>query len=736
MRNLTFLISVLFLGISTVFADNVLVSNLADLRGQTADGTTVYEITGEIILTHQHGQRNQKYFQDASAAILVDDNSGIITSSYNLYDGVTGLTGTLTTYRELLQFVPTADPGAATSTGNEFIPQLVTLADIAPVHQGMLVRINNVDFTGAETTFSSSTNYAINDGTSDAVIFRTPSSSAALDYFGTPVPTEATDMFALIGQFDNDMQIFSRSLADFYPDGLPSYTVTFNVIDEDDAPITDAVLTFDSDALAAGTYTIEEVNAGSYSYSVEKAGYFTRTGQVAVTDDITVTVVLVAEDANAISTFPWNEDFEGEAFPPSDWSHYALGQGTWATTATANTGDKAAWHNFTTGQANSWLVTPQIQIGEDDNILMKFFQRNGFMNDYGFSAVLISEGSGNPTHEEFEVVYEASTSIASYAERIVSLGDYAGKTIYIAFQYEGTGAHQWFIDDVVIEDAPEAIIINDLSEFHDATIGGDLIYLINGEVVITHMHGQRNQKYIQDATGALLIDDQPGVITTVYNQYDGITGLKGKLSSYNGLLQLNPTEDPGAATSTGNVIEPLLLTMDQVTPLHQSMLLAIKDVSFNTDLTTLEPSTNYDVTDGTATLIMRPPSQSAVLDYFGTPVPATPVNMIVLGAIFGESIQFFPRSLADIDVQLSTQNLVIENNAVVYPNPFSGHLTVQGLENCRSIEILNGLGQTIETIDNPSLNINLNTSEYQQGIYFIRFIQNNGNQFVNKLIKK
>jgi len=593
-----------------------------------------------------------------------------------------------------------------------------------------------VDFTGDETTFSSSTNYAINDGTSDAVIFRTPSGSAALDYFDSPVPTEPTDMFALIGQFDEDMQIFARSLADFYPDGLPSYTVTFNVIDEDDAPIADADLTFDGDALAAGTYVIDEVNAGNYSYSVEKAGYYTRSGQVAVTDDITVTIVLVAEDPNAISAFPWNEDFEGEAFPPADWNHYALGEGTWASTGTANTGSKAAWHTFTTGEANSWLITPQILIGEDDNILMKFFQRNGFMDDYGFSAVLISEGSGNPTHEEFEVVYEASSPIASYSERIVSLGDYAGKTIYIAFQYQGTGAHQWFIDDVVIEEAPEAIIINDLSEFHDASVGGDLVYLIDGEVVLTHMHSQRNQKYIQDDTGALLIDDPDGIITTTYNQYDGVTGIKGTLSSYFGLLQLTPTEDPGNATSSGNTVEPLLLTMDQITPMHQSMLLAVKDVLFETDLATLEPSTNYNVTDRTANLIMRPPSQSAVLDYFGTPVPANAVNMIVLGSIYQDAIQFFPRSLADIDVQLSTQNITLENNAVVYPNPFSDNLTIQGIENCRSIEIINSLGQTIKTIENPSLNINLNTSDFQQGIYFIRFIQNNGNQVVNKLIKK
>ncbi len=715
--------------------DVVEIADLAELRQQTADGTTVYQVTGEIILTHQHGQRNQKYFQDATAAILVDDDDAIITTGYNLYDGITGLTGTLTTFNELLQFVPTVDPGAATSSDNVVEPLLITLDQITPDHQSMLIRVNAVEFTGEETTFTASTSYPIEDATGTST-FRTPSSSAALDYFNTPVPQEPTDMLALVSQYQETIQIFARSLSDFYPDGLPSYTVTFNVIDEQGDAITDAVVTFDDVVYPAGEYEFLEVPAGSYAYSVSMDGFFTRTGQVAVTgDDITVNVVLVAEDPNAITTFPWNEDFEGEDFPPATWSHYASEAGGWESTTTAHTGEKAARHNFTTEEANSWLVSPQIQLPTDEELLLTFFHRNSFMDDYGYSAVMISTGSGNPEHDEFQLIFEADDSEADYTERVLGLADYAGQVVYIAFVYQGTNAHQWFIDDIVLDVAPEAIEVDDIASLKNQEVG-DLTYVISGEVIITHMHGQRNQKYIQDGTAAIVIDDNDGIITTEYNLYDGITGLTGTLSEYNNLLQFVPTEDPGAATSTGNTIEPLAVNLNELAPEHQSMLIFVTDVEFDTEDANFQPSTSYTIFDPSGTSILRTPSQSAELDYFETPIPTEPVNMIAIVSQFGDAMQIFPRSLDDIDVELSADDLNDFSQVSIYPNPFSNYIHIEGAENYRQIAIFNSLGQMVERFDNPSQSFTIDTSEFTQGLYFVSYTDNKGQQQVTKLIKQ
>ena len=745
MKKITFLSLLFFVGISIMaiqgFAGNnkvtkdvVEVANLGELRAQEM-GETVYLVTGEVVITHMHGQRNQKYIQDETGAIVIDDPDGIITTEYNLYDGITGVSGTLSAYQNLLQFTPAEDPGEATSADNIIEPLVITLTNIQPEHQAMLIRVNEVEFVAEETTFNPSTNYDIQDPSGTGVL-RTPSQSAALDYFGTDIPEGANDMVALVSQFGEDMQIFPRSLEDIYLGGVPAFDVTFSVIDEEDNIISDAIITFDGTTFEAGEYFFADIFAGIYNYTVEKTGYFTRNGQVTVSgEDITVTVVLVAESPDLVDVFPWEEGFEGEAFPPETWNHYTFGAGGWASTTTANSGDKAANHTFTTGEADSWLVTPQIQLPEDVSMLLKFFQRNNFMDDYGYSAVMISTGSGNPEHGEFFEVYEASAIINNYSERIISLGDYAGQVIYLAFAYQGDNAHQWFIDDIVVEQAPEAIIVNNLAELRDQDVG-DLTYIINGEVVITHMHGQRNQKYIQDATGAIVIDDPDGIIVTDYNLYDGITGLEGQLSAYNNLLQFVPVEDPGAAASTGNVIEPMLVTLNDLAPDHQSMLVIVADVEFDTDATEFAPSTSYNIFDPSGQSILRTPSQSAELDYFGTTIPSQAVNMVALVSQFGDDMQIFPRSLADIDVELSTADILDFDHVKVYPNPFNNYIRVEGVESYSQIVIFNNLGQIIKRIENPSQVNMINTSELQQGIYFLRFESNNGDQKVRKVVKQ
>ena len=67
------------------------VATIAALRASTV-GTTVYKLTGEAFLTFQQTYRNQKFIQDATGGILVDDNTAKITTTYNLGDGITGIT--------------------------------------------------------------------------------------------------------------------------------------------------------------------------------------------------------------------------------------------------------------------------------------------------------------------------------------------------------------------------------------------------------------------------------------------------------------------------------------------------------------------------------------------------------------------------------------------------------------------------------------------------------------------
>ncbi|HPS40012.1 MAG TPA: chitobiase/beta-hexosaminidase C-terminal domain-containing protein [Candidatus Cloacimonadota bacterium] len=189
------------------------VANIAALRA-SATGTTVYRLTGEAVLTFQQASRHQKYVQDATAAIVVDDVPGIITTIYNLYDGITGITGTLGLYNGLLQFTPVADPGAATSSNNVVIPELRTLATITTDDQAKLLKVMNVTLDTSLGTFGTTAQNINATDASGTLVMRT---FPAADYAGSPIPSVPTDIICLGGQFNTTMQFSPRFLSDMTP---------------------------------------------------------------------------------------------------------------------------------------------------------------------------------------------------------------------------------------------------------------------------------------------------------------------------------------------------------------------------------------------------------------------------------------------------------------------------------------------------------------------------------------
>ena len=162
-------------------------TNVSGISGlKTADVNGFYKLTSEAILTYQAPATyaKPKFVQDANAGIMIYDSNAKITTTYNQYDGITGLIGTLSLYNGMLEFVPVSDPGAATSTGNTVIPQVVTLATLAN-YPSQLVKINNVSITGSGN-FAATTVYTINDGTAGKL--RTAYVLADLPYIGTAIP--------------------------------------------------------------------------------------------------------------------------------------------------------------------------------------------------------------------------------------------------------------------------------------------------------------------------------------------------------------------------------------------------------------------------------------------------------------------------------------------------------------------------------------------------------------------
>ena len=79
----------------------VVVNSIAELRAKPTGDTYAFKLATEAIITYQNDNRHTKYIQDSTAAIVIDDYNGIITTTYQLYDGITGVTGYLTKNNEL-----------------------------------------------------------------------------------------------------------------------------------------------------------------------------------------------------------------------------------------------------------------------------------------------------------------------------------------------------------------------------------------------------------------------------------------------------------------------------------------------------------------------------------------------------------------------------------------------------------------------------------------------------------
>ncbi len=203
------------------------VSTILALRAGLTDGT-IYRLTGEALLTYQESYHNRKYVQDATAGIMIEDTEGKITTSYNLNDGITGLTGTLSeNYDGMLYFIPTEDPGLATSTGNTVTPIVVTIPELTAsveTYETRLVTVQSVSFVESGS-FNTGTDYTVNDGTNN-LTFRTNFYNA--DYISTAIPSAVQHITGIVKQDTGTPEITARALTDFEEDSSAPLNAEFS----------------------------------------------------------------------------------------------------------------------------------------------------------------------------------------------------------------------------------------------------------------------------------------------------------------------------------------------------------------------------------------------------------------------------------------------------------------------------------------------------------------------------
>jgi hypothetical protein len=253
-------------------------------------------------------------------------------------------------------------------------------------------------------------------------------------------------------------------------------------------------------------------------------------------------------------------------------------------------------------------------------------------------------------------------------------------------------------------------------------------YRVTGEVIGTYAQNYRHQKWCQDATAGIKIDDNSEVITTVYNEGDGLVNLRGKLTSFHGLLQLVPTADPGK-NSSGNTVTPVAVSLSVLAANvgdYESELVLITaatiadwDDGGSGDADgTFQTGKEYPLTDASTTGVLRTNFYDA--DYIGATLPAGSRDYTCIVASFDGNVNVTPRDGSDI---LGIQKLDAIKGFALYPNPVvNGTLHITTSSNLlKDIEIFNILGKQVLT--NSTTKTSINVSSLQRGVYIIKVIE-------------
>lgn len=272
------------------------VANLAALRAGTEG--EYYRVTGQVVTTYTQTYRKQKWVQDASAGVKIDDNSAVITTEFAIGDAMINLKGKLNIFNGLIQLIPTADMAVA-SSNNPITPVAVSLSDLAANlgdYESELILISAATIADwddggsgdADGTFQTGKNYPLTDA-SDTGNLRTNFYGA--DYIGTALPTISRDYVCIVGNYNGDAQVTPRDASDILGVNKMNTIDSFSLYPN---PVTNGVITITTkdnlskniqifDILGKQVFAqttpktsidISSIKRGIYIIKVEEAGHF------------------------------------------------------------------------------------------------------------------------------------------------------------------------------------------------------------------------------------------------------------------------------------------------------------------------------------------------------------------------------------------------------------------------------------------------------------------------------
>ena len=154
-------------------------------------------------------------------------------------------------------------------------------------------------------------------------------------------------------------------------------------------------------------------------------------------------------------SLPWFDGFEVD----STWTNWTIldfdGNTTigWERTDDdAATGDFSARHLAYDNIQEGWLITPPLYLNlYCDSTWMSFKTMEFNPSNYTSSSLLIS--TTGTQLADFNEIWSQDDPSNTWDSIHIDLSAYQGDTIYLAFKYTGHHGHDWYIDDIKVEEA-------------------------------------------------------------------------------------------------------------------------------------------------------------------------------------------------------------------------------------------------------------------------------------------
>lgn len=274
---------------------------------------------------------------------------------------------------------------------------------------------------------------------------------------------------------------------------------------------------------------------------------------------------------------------------------------------------------------------------------------------------------------------------------------------------------------------------------------GNDVYKLTGHVIVTGINDSyRHQIFIQDETGAIVIDDPNNKITSALESGDEITDIYGTLTDYYGLLQFAVSETyTASALSIYNDVTPLTVTLAELQNVsymnaHQCELLRMEDVVINplSSSSIFENGKKYTLTQNGQTGNGLWTHFYNIEGLTGEAIPTSATNLTGVNKISYGEYFLIPRVGADLGTGLP--QYLTENDIVIYPNPVSDQLTVSlrtdafQVTNMAVYDINGKLVNAQPVSDNQ---IVMNTQALASGNYFLR-LSDGKNSVTTKFVKR